>query len=164
MDLYPWLVFVHVLSVLVFVLAHGVSAFVQFRVHAESDRAKLTALLDLSAASLGPTFIALLVAFVSGVAAAIVGGHFAQFWPWAAIATLVIVTGVMTPLATYPLSAVRRGLGQPTQDDRKKGIVPEPVSDEELDALRAKVRTVPVAAIGLIGLSVLVWLMQAKPF
>lgn len=164
MDVYPWLVLTHVVASFIFILAHGASALVAFRVRAESDRVRLGALLDLSASSLGVTFIALAVALVAGIAAAIVGGHFAKFWPWAAIIVLLVVGGSMTPIATYPLSAVRRALGQPNRDDTKKGIVPEPLTDPEIAALRARVRPVLVTAIGLGGLVILIWLMQEKPF
>lgn len=164
MDVYPWLVLTHVVAAFIFILAHGVSAFVTFRVRSEPDRARLGALLDLSASSLGITFMALAVALVAGIAAAIVGGHFAKFWPWAAIIILVVVAGSMTPLATYPLTAIRRGLGQPTKDDTKKGIVPDPLSDADIAVLRANLRPRLVTAIGLGGLVVLIWLMQEKPF
>jgi len=164
MDVYPWLVLTHVVAAFVFILAHGVSAFVAFRARAEPDRARLGALLDLSSSSLGVTFIALAVALVAGIAAAIVGGHFAKFWPWAAIIVLVVVGGSMTPLATYPMSALRRALGQPTRDDQKKGVVPEPQTDAEVAILRAKLRPELVSAIGLGGLVILIWLMQEKPF
>lgn len=163
-DVYPWLVLTHVVAAFIFILAHGVSAFVSFRVRSEPDRARLGALLDLSSSSLGVTFMALAVALVAGIAAAIVGGHFAKFWPWAAIIILVLVAGSMTPLATYPMSAVRRGLGQPTRDDLKKGVVPEPQTDAEIALLRAKLRPELVSAIGFGGLVLLVWLMQEKPF
>jgi len=164
MDVYPWIVLVHVLSAFVFIMAHGASAFVTFRVRTESDRVRIAALLDLSGSSLTLTFVSLGVAAVSGVAAAIIGGHFSQLWPWAAIGVLILTSIVMTPLATYPLTAVRRGLGQPNQEDRKKGDTPEPVGDAELAALRARVRPELVTVIGLVGLAVLVWLMQLKPF
>lgn len=164
MDVYPWLVLTHVAAAFIFILAHGVSAFVAFKVRSEPDRVRLLALLDLSASSLGITFLALAVALVAGIAAAIVGGHFAKFWPWAAIIILVVVAGSMTPLATYPMSAVRRGLGQPNRDDTKKGVVPEPLGDPEIAVLRARLRPELVSAIGLGGLVILLWLMQEKPF
>ena len=46
--MYPWVVFLHVLSAFGFLLAHGASAAVMFKVRGEQDRARLHALLDLS--------------------------------------------------------------------------------------------------------------------
>ena len=50
-DVYPWLVFLHVLGVFVFLLAPGVSAGVGFKLRREMDHARIGALLDLSASS-----------------------------------------------------------------------------------------------------------------
>ena len=50
-DLYAWLAFAHVLGVFVFLLAHGVSAGVGFKLRREKDHARIGALLDLSASS-----------------------------------------------------------------------------------------------------------------
>ena len=47
MDLYPWVVLVHIVAAFVFLMAHGVSAFVAFRIRGETDRTRLAALLDL---------------------------------------------------------------------------------------------------------------------
>lgn len=164
MNFYPWLVLTHVVSAFVFILGHGVSAFVIFRVRAESDRTRLEALLDLSASSLAVAGIALLVAFVTGIVASITGDHFGHLWPWASIITLVVVGGLMTPLAGIPMSRVRQGLGQPTSEERKSNITRTPVPDDELTALRAAVRPELPAGLGIVGLTLLVWLMQAKPF
>ena len=164
MEIYPWVVLVHVVSAFTFVLVHGVSAFVPFRVRSEPDRVRIAALLDLSGSSLTLTFVSLGVAVLSGIAAAIMGGHFSQFWPWAAIAVLIAVSGVMTPMATYPLTAIRRAIGQPNRDDKKKGIVPEPLTDAEIATLRAGLRPELAAAVGFAGLVILIWLMEAKPF
>jgi hypothetical protein len=161
MDLYPWLRFVHVLAAIVFALAHGVSTFVLYRVRAEGDRARLAALADLSASSFGVGMGALLVSVVAGIWAAIAGGHFAQAWPWAAIVTLVVVGGLMTPLAAIPMNKVRHALGIRIRGDTD---APPPAGDDELAALRGAVRPGLVSAIGVGGLAILVGLMSLKPF
>jgi hypothetical protein len=48
--MYPWVVFLHVLSALAFMLAHGSAAAVMFQVRAEREPARIHALLDLSQA------------------------------------------------------------------------------------------------------------------
>ena len=165
MDFYPWLVLAHVVSAFIFILAHGVSAFAMYRVRAESDRARLLTLLDLSASSLLTATLAVTVALVTGIVAAVAGGHFDRAWPWAAIAILVGVGLVMTPLAGIPMTNVRTALGQLTPRQVKKGeTAPEPVSDADLAVVRAKLRPELVSGIGIVGLTVLVWLMQEKPF
>ena len=164
MDLYSWVVFGHILAVILAFAGHGVSAFAMFRVRRESDRARIAAVLDLSSSSLIVASIGMLVAIVLGIVAAVMGGHFAKFWPWAAIIILVVVIGSMTPLAGMPMNNLRKVLGLSVQGD-KKGIPPRiPGTDDELAAALAGIRPELPAAIGVAGIVVLSWLMRAKPF
>ncbi len=162
MDLYGWIVYGHILAVILAFAAHGVSAFVVFRVRREHDRARLGALLDLSGTSLIAASIFLLVAIILGITAAIMGGHFSKFWPWAAIIVLVVVVGSMTPLAATPLRRVRQVLAIAPV----KAGEPEPVpgTDAELAMAVASVRPELTAVIGVAGIAILGWLMRAKPF
>ena len=164
MDLYGWVVVAHVSAVIFALAAHGVSMFAMFRVPKETDRTRLSAILDLSSSSLGAAGIGLLVAFVLGIAASIMAGHFSRFWPWASIIVLVAVAGSMTPLATAPMARVRHALGRPVPGDRIGQTAGEPGTDEELATALAGVRPALPAAIGAAGIVVLVWLMRAKPF
>jgi len=53
--MYTWLIYLHVFSVLGFLLAHGSSAAVMFRLRVERDPARIGALLDLARAVNGLT-------------------------------------------------------------------------------------------------------------
>ena len=164
MDLYGWLVVGHVSVVIVALMAHGVSMYAMFQIRTETDRGRLGAILDLSSSSLTVAGIGLLVAVVLGIAAAIVGGAFSHLWPWASIVVLVIVIGSMTPLAAAPMSSVRHALGLAVPGDRIGQTASDPSTDEELTAALAGVRPALPAAIGVVGIVILVWLMRAKPF
>ena len=166
LDFYPWIVLVHILAAFVFVLAHGVSAFVAFRVRHETDRARLAALLDLSGGSLMTASIALLVILVAGIWAAIAGGYFGggKYWAWAAVVVFVVTVGLMTPLASGWLNRVRSAVGLPTMADKKAGREPVPASDAELATVLAAGRPELIAAVGLAALVALVILMRFKPF
>lgn len=164
MDLYDWVVLGHVITVILAFTAHGVSAFAMFRIRAERDRARLAAILDLSGSSLAVASIGLLVGIVLGIAAAIMGGHFAKLWPWVSIVVLVIVSGLMTPLAGIPMNGVRRVLAMGGQGDKPTDPPRVPGTDEELAAALARVRPELPAAIGIAGIVILSWLMRARPF
>jgi len=164
MDLYGWVVFAHIVTVILAFAAHGVSAWVIFRVRAERDRARLSAILDLSASALTVAGILLLVTVVLGIAAAIMGGHFAKFWPWAAIIVLVIAFGSMTPFAAIPLNKVRAVLAVAKPGDISGRPVGASGTDEELAVALAAVRPQISAAIGVASIVILAWLMRAKPF
>ena len=160
----PWIVFLHIAAAFGFVLSHGVSAFVAFRVRAERDPARIAALLDLSASSLGLMYASLLLVLVFGVLGAIVGGYFGRGWPWAAIVTLVVVAGAMYPLATNYYRKVRVGLGQRVYGDKSTDPVPAPLPASDLGALLDNRRPEAIAAVGVIGLVIILWLMVLKPF
>ncbi len=164
MDLYGWVVFGHIVAVILAFTGHGVSAFAMFAVRRERDRVRLAAILDLSAGSLIVSSIGLLVAIILGIAAAIMGDHFAKFWPWAAIAIVVVVIGTMTPFAGTPMNGVRKALGLKVYGDKPTDPPRIPGTDEELAAALARIRPEIPAVIGVVGIVVLAWLMRAKPF
>ncbi len=161
MDVYPWLVVIHIVAAFAFVMSHGVSVYAIYRVKAEPDRARLTAILDLSARTLGIATISLLVVLVAGIAAGISAGYFGKAWIWLSIVLLVVIGGAMTPLAAIPMNKIRIALGQAIRGAKEP---PPPASDAEIAALRAGLRPQLVASIGGIGVILLVCLMSLKPF
>lgn len=164
MDLYPWVVVLHVFFVIVAFGAHGVSAFTMFRIRNERDRTRAAAVLDLSTTALVSAGIGLLVAVVLGIVAAAMGGHFGRLWPWASIVIVVVVWIVMTPVAANPLGEVRKTLALPVRQDKKGDPPRTPGTDAEFDAARQRLRPELAAGIGLVAILVLVWLMELKPF
>ena len=161
MEIYPWIVIGHVFFVILAFGAHGVSAFTVFRVRAAKDRTELRTLLDLSATALTIAGITLLVAISLGIWAAIIGGHFARLWPWAAIGVVIVVTMAMTPLAANPMRATRVALGIGSD---KSGAALVPGSDADVTAAISKLHPEATMIIGIVGLALLVWLMEGKPF
>jgi len=161
MDLYPWIVIAHVFFVIIAFGAHGVSAFAVFRIKASSDRAELRTLLDLSQTSLAVAGIALLLAILLGIWAAVMGGHFSRTWPWVAIGVLVVVVLAMTPLAANPMRELRTALGLGKD---KSGAPLVPGSDADIAAANAKLQPELTTVVGIVGLALLVWLMEVKPF
>lgn len=161
MDLYPWLVFLHIGGAFLFVLAHGVSALVAFRLRAERDTGRMTALLELSGASLIAMYVGLLVLLVAGIIAAINRNWFSQGWPWAAIVVLVVVVGAMYGLASRYYAGIREALGLPSMNNKEPGP-PRPVEDvvRMLDTRRPE----QIAVVGFGGLLIILWLMILKPF
>jgi hypothetical protein len=161
MDLYPWIVIAHVFFVILAFGAHGASAFAIFRVKTATDRAELRTLLDLSGTSLIVAGIALLLAILLGIWAAIMGGHFSRAWPWVSIGVLVVVVIAMTPLAANPMRELRAVLGI---GNDKSGAPLQAGTDDQLVAANAKLRPEATMVVGVVGIALLVWLMEGKPF
>lgn len=160
-----WIVFAHIVGVFLFLLAHGVSAGVLFRLRAERDPTAVRTLLDLSARSFGVMGIGFLLWFFGGVLAGFSGNFWTaegHRWIWASLAVAIVVTGLMTPMAAFYLNRVREAVGidPKTREVRADMVVDAAV----LDAAIMSGRPLLVAAIGLGGVVVLAWLMMFKPF
>ena len=167
MDLYPWLVLIHVTGVLLFFIAHGASAFVGLRLRTERDPARVQALLELSRWSLGaPAGIALAVGLVAGIAAGFAGGWWGHLWIWLALATFLAVGGLMTPMGAIKLGEMRSAFGIPSQPPfgfTKKADAP--VADPaQLQRLLEAWNPWPLTLLGVGGFTVILGLMMLKPF
>jgi hypothetical protein len=163
MDWWPWLKLLHVAAGFTFALAHGVSAFSALKLRGERDAARVAALLDLSKLSLPISDLAILVLFASGVAAGFVGGYWGHLWIWVSIAVLVFLFIYMSLRGVQHHDAIRHALGLAGFYDKKNAPIPEPDPAALAKALDSP-RAMELAAVGGIGLLVLLWLMVVKPF
>ena len=162
MELYPWVVLVHVIAAFLFILAHGASAIVSFRLRAERDPTRVLALLDLSASTIGPMYGTLGLLLLAGIAAGIMGNWFSKGWIWVALGVFIVITVLMYVVATTYYVGIRRALGQVRAGSKEPA--PQPLPTEQLLALLDSRRPDAIAAIGVVGLVVILWLMEFKPF
>jgi len=163
MPYIPWIRYVHILGAFLFVAGHGVSLAVALRLRRETEPARMLAMLDLSAWALNLAGIGLLVLLVAGIVSGVVGGWFGQGWIWLSLVLLLVIGGLMTPLAGIHFGRIRQGLGQRW---RMKPGDPDPVPlpAAEIAAMTASRSLDWAAAIGAIGFAVILWLMTFKPF
>ena len=163
MDWYPWIKLLHVVGSFGFVLAHGASAFAAIRIRSEREPSRVAALLDVSGASIGVMYSSLLILLVSGIAAGFIGGFWGKAWIWIAIGVLAVVTVAMYVLGSQHYAKVRRAVGIKAYNDPKDAPPPAPLSAAELEPLLTSNRPGLLAAIGGVGLVVILWLMVMKP-
>ena len=161
---YQIVVFLHILFVIGFLLAHGVSVIVAFSLKTERDPQKMRVMLDLSAASY-PWMNRLMWAFLLfGIVAAFMGGFQARIWPWLSLALGFAIVVAMALFGTNVYSDARKLLGL-RYSVKGKWFPPEPAGNiEEVYALLAKVNPVMLTIVGYGGFAVIVWLMRLKPF
>ena len=160
--MYQWIVLLHIVGAFVFVLSHGASAWMAMLIRGERDRARIGALLAVSTASLGGTYVGLVLLLIGGIWAGISGGHFGRLWIWAAIVVLVVVIVVMYAVASPYFVRLRAAAGIET-----RGNAPDPAliaSDEELALLAGRAPVAVILGAGGIGLLLILWLMVLKPF
>jgi len=157
--LYQWLVFLHLIGIFGFLLAHGASALVSFRLRGERDVNAIRALLNLSSSALIAASVSLLLLLIGGIGAGFVGGWWSFGWIWAALGVFVVVWGLMSAFSGRPLRRVRAAVGI-----TGRGPMKEPGTSEEIAAALAAANPWPGLVIGSFGLLVILWLMLFKPF
>lgn len=160
----PWIKFLHIAGAFLFVAGHSVSMAMVFRLRHEREAERMKALLDLSAGSLGVAGTGLLVLLVAGIVGGIVGGHFGQAWIWVSLVLLIVIGGLMTPLAGIHFSQLRVALGIRTRNLKPDDPDPVPRPLDEVLAMTRSRRPDFAALIGGVGLLVILWLMTFKPF
>ena len=163
-GLYPWVVLVHVVAAFTFALAHGVSAGVALKLRGERELPRVQALLDLSQVATGGMYGSIVVLLIAGIAAAFIAGLWGKGWIWAAIVLLVLLFAAMYARASTWFGQVRRAAGQPYFVMGKGAKPPEQPDPAMLATLTASSRPMEIAAIGYVGLVLILWLMVMKPF
>jgi hypothetical protein len=162
--MYTWIVFLHVLSVLSFLLAHGAAAAVMFRVRAEREPPRIHALLDLAnAVSLSVTVTSSLLV-IAGILAGFMGGWWGRGWIWTSLVLFIAISFVMSFMGRLYFDRVRRAIGVATREDQKKKIEPQALPPDQLVAVLNSGQPMALSVVGLGGLAVITWLMIFKPF
>ena len=153
--MYQWFVFTHLIGLVLFVFAHGVSAFVSWQIRPMRDPAVVAGYLTMSQQAMRAAYVGLLLLLIGGAAAATDAGLWSKPWVWGSVIVLFAVLFAMYGLATGYYMGLRRLLGG---TDGQPPITPEALA-AYLDSRRPDM----IAGVGALGLLVLVWLMVMKP-
>lgn len=163
--MYQWVIFLHIASVFVFLLAHGTSAGMVFWMRSEKSPERIRPVLDFSAAATTITGnIAMLVILLTGIAAGIMQSWFSTGWIWTSIGLLIVISMAMYFMGSMHYSRVRKAVGLQYMEKGKPQPAVEPASESEIVALVKGQMPLVTAALGGIGLAVILWLMMFKPF
>jgi hypothetical protein len=156
-TLYPWLVFVHLVGLLVFIGAHGFSMLMSFRIRSARTVDAVAADLKTSQTATKVATVGFVLLAIGGIAAASTAGWWSKPWVQWSVVVLVVVIGAMYGVGARYYYGIRDRLGG------KDGAAPEPIGEEEL--VRLLDSRVPdiLAGIGGLALLILIWLMVLKP-
>jgi hypothetical protein len=153
--MYQVVVFLHVLSVLIFMFLHGVSAIVLFVIARQENPEQVRALLALRQMVSPIVVVFGLLILVTGIIAASMGNWWEMGWTRA---SLIIFIGIAVVMTTFG----RRYF------DRLTNLLNASPGSSTLSAeLAAQVRRAPrglLMVVGLGGVGVILWLMLFKPF
>lgn len=153
--MYQWFVFTHLAGLVLFVLAHGASAFASFQMRTLRDPDVVSGYLTMSAQATRAAYVGLLVLLIGGAGAATVNDFWPQPWVWGSVIVLIAVIVGMYAVGARYYYGLRDLLAG------KDGT--PPIEPEALAAyLNSRVPDI-LAGIGGLGLLVLVWLMVMKP-
>jgi hypothetical protein len=152
---YQWLVFAHLVGLVVFAMCHGVSIFSAFRIRGLRDTAAVRDQLALASQSSRVMYIGLLLLAIGGIGAASSANYWGAAWiTWSIVVFIAVI------IAMY---AVAAGYYYPLRDlvNGKDGVAP--VEGEALAKALDTRRPELLMAIGGGGLLILIWLMVLKP-
>jgi ABC-type Fe3+ transport system permease subunit len=155
-DAYLWWKFLHVLGVLAFVMFHGVSSVVAFRLRKERDRTRIAELLQFSGTSIRGMYVSLGVLILFGVIAGFDGDWWRFWWIWISLGLLVATLAVMYVVARPYYQQLKDAIQL-----RPSGVPRR--SDEELDQIMRSSASTLTIAWGTAALVIIAWLMIWKP-
>jgi plastocyanin/uncharacterized membrane protein len=151
-----WWVLLHIAGAFGFLMAHGVSAYAVLRLRQERDPTRVTHLLEMSSGSIGVMWNAIGLLLVGGILAGFTGNFWGQGWIWAAIVLLIAITVAMYAVATPWVKRLRTVAAAMAEGSRA-------VSREQFEDILRSRRPYSIAAIGLVGLLAILYLMIFKP-
>jgi hypothetical protein len=158
--MYQWLIFLHVGSVLVFMLLHGVQVVVTWKKRWETDPARNMALFEALPSSM-PLRISLAAVVVSGIALVALLDIWTRVWVWASLVLLAVIwlamwrwgAGYYDAMAQTSEAAIAAA-----------GTADEPTARAGFDRARLSQSVPAMTVVGIGGTAVILWLMVFKPF
>jgi len=164
MNLYPWVILLHIVGAFIFAASHGVAIWMAMQISRERDRVRMAALLDLSAASLGGLYVGLVLLLIGGIWGGLIGNWFGKLWIWLALGLLIAIAVLMYIIATPYFRSLRAAIGIKSEYGPKDAPDPIPLPDAEVVALAARSPVAILTGVGVGGLVIILWLMVVKPF
>jgi len=156
-GVYRFWVFLHLIGVAGFLVTHGVSMWAVFAVRATGgDRERILEWCETSKRTTMPMYVSFGLLLLGGIAAGIDGALFAEWWLLGSLALLLVLTAVMSVVATPHMKRLREGCTRWADGTYT-------LSDDELQGALDGPATVITAASGSIGLLVILYLMVFKP-
>lgn len=163
-SLYEWIRFLHMVAAISFMVSHGTSIAISFRLKKEEDVERIKTMLDISGSMWIAMILSLLVAGIAGIVLGFMLSWWSQWWIWVSIVLLVVITIWMFQVGQSTYHQLRKTLGMPYQAGGKEMPAQEPAPIEESYALIAKTRPHLMLLVGYGGFVVIIWLMMFKPF
>ena len=158
-----WLVWVHVLSIITFFLAHGAGAAMAFRIRQETNPERMRAMLDLSSSPFKVYMLSYLVMGVAGIVMVFLLSLWNRGWVWLSIVLMLFVFVWMFRISR-PFTTLRKLVGLPYMEGKDERPAEPPASDEAISAHIGTLGVTQFAVVGYVIPAFVLWLMFFKPF
>jgi len=162
--MYPGLVFLHVVGVFGFLMAHGISAGVAFTLRSERNLERVRGLLMLSAASYPVMYGSLALLTGVGIVLGFMGSWWGHAWIWVSLILLIAVAALMGRFGSRIYGEARKLCGLPYMERGKIQPPIEPAGTSEIAAVLAQGNPMLLTIIGFGGILIIAALMMFKPF
>lgn len=159
--MYNWVVFIHVASVLAFMLAHGVHVTAMWAMRREPDPERMLTFFNDLPKTTGLRAL-LGVVVLSGAIAGFMGSWWSRGWMWTSLAVLAFIAVAMWRFGGEFYGQVEEAATSAL--DARTADPSNPGPQAAYDAARRSWATVGMSVIGFGGLAVILWLMMFKPF
>ncbi len=166
-SIYSWIVYIHILSILAFLAAHGITIGTVFKLRRQNNQEETKILLNLSRGSLRLSGGALFTTLITGVVLGFLGGWWNQLWIWAALATFFAGYVLMSVFGVMPYDRARRSLGIETFYKKRGKQTGDPNTSPNLtqaDPVLPNSNYLILTILSGAGLIFILWLMLFKPF
>jgi hypothetical protein len=158
--MYPWVVFLHVVVIFIFLIQHAVEIFVAFRLRNQENPEGVLAtyafMLNNNTRNLRITYSLIIV---TGAVAGFMAPWWKQGWMWTALGVMIAIWIIMGRIGPIYLTAVDTIMNQAIQDKADPSALAK-----FRNSLRARREPEILAVTSGAGLLVIVWLMMFKPF
>ena len=165
MNLYPWSVWLHVLSAFLFFFTHGTSMAIAFMLPKEKNADAMKALLNITGITIAPLSISMLGLLITSVYMGISAGWWKTGWWIVSFLIMITMISWMTWYGRKFYSPIRKAIGlEYLTGFSTSNPAMEPKSMDEVYALVAKTNPRLLTSVGLLVTASLLWLMRFKPF
>jgi hypothetical protein len=114
-SFFEWIKFLHVVVAVTFMVTHGTSIAISFRLKGEQDLTRIKTMLDISGSMWIAMMLSLLVTGIAGVVLGFMLSWWSQWWIWVSIVVLLGITIWMFAIGQGTYHQRRKVLGMPYQ-------------------------------------------------
>ena len=165
MTFYSWIVWLHILTGVIFFFVHGVSMATAFFLKKETNPDKLKMLLELTGITIMPMGVCMLLMLGTSLYMGVSLSLWSSGWWGTSFLLFFAMIAWMTWYGRKFYSPIRKALGMEYMSGfSTHNPAGEPSSMDEVFGLIAKTNPHMITTVGFVVLAVLLWLMRAKPF